>query len=202
MLLAPPSVTFSFFITIQLLPLVKVVASPAEAAPASKSLEVRLSLFLISPRLGFSTRRYGSQERSAKSGSCCQSCSGGRQPTYSFQRRWSRWRRSCRARQGALSPSLLALSLPTNAYTLLQSKNKQHRKDKPWDTDDIDHWAILPFEAEVDGKKHDPFLEESSFATLFPKYREVYLREIWGHVVSALEKQVSCRSSWEGRAKS
>lgn len=60
-----------------------------------------------------------------------------------------------------------------------------------WDTDDIDHWAILPFEAELpDGKKHLPFLEESSFATLFPKYREVYLREIWGHVVSALEKHV------------
>ncbi|ORY88904.1 hypothetical protein BCR35DRAFT_320769 [Leucosporidium creatinivorum] len=71
----------------------------------------------------------------------------------------------------------------------VKSKKQQHRKDKPWDTDDIDHWAILPFEAEVDGKKHDPFLEESSFATLFPKYREVYLREIWGHVVSALDKQ-------------
>lgn len=65
------------------------------------------------------------------------------------------------------------------------------RYDAAWDTDDIDHWAILPFEAEVDGKKHLPFLEESSFATLFPKYREVYLREIWGHVVAALDKQVS-----------
>lgn len=60
-----------------------------------------------------------------------------------------------------------------------------------WDTDDIDHWAILPFEQPVDPKSHTPFLEESSFATLFPKYREVYLREIWGHVTSALEKQVS-----------
>lgn len=36
-----------------------------------------------------------------------------------------------------------------------------------------------------------PFLEESSFATLFPKYREIYLRQIWGHVVSSLEKYVS-----------
>jgi ribosomal RNA assembly protein len=68
-----------------------------------------------------------------------------------------------------------------------------------WDTDDIDHWAILPFEAEVDGKKHLPFLEESSFATLFPKYREVYLREIWGHVVAALEKQVTYTINFNSR---
>lgn len=26
---------------------------------------------------------------------------------------------------------------------------------------------------------------------MFPKYREVYLREIWGHCVSVLEKHVS-----------
>ena len=35
-----------------------------------------------------------------------------------------------------------------------------------------------------------PFLEESSFATLFPKYREKYLREMWPHVTRALDKQV------------
>lgn len=70
-----------------------------------------------------------------------------------------------------------------------KSKNQQHRKDKPWDTDDIDHWAILPFEQlQEDGNKRGHFLEESSFATLFPKYREVYLREIWGHVTTVLEK--------------
>jgi ribosomal RNA assembly protein len=33
----------------------------------------------------------------------------------------------------------------------------------------------------------NPFLEESSFATLFPKYREGYLREVWAHVTRALE---------------
>jgi ribosomal RNA assembly protein len=49
----------------------------------------------------------------------------------------------------------------------LEPKKKQkHRKDKPWDTDDIDHWAIQPF-SEKDNKHH--LLEESSFATLFPQ---------------------------------
>ncbi len=70
------------------------------------------------------------------------------------------------------------------------SKNKKHRKDKPWDDETIDHWAVPKFTAdEIKG----PFLEESSFATLFPKYRERYLKEVWGHVTSALDKHgIAC----------
>ncbi|KAG6828761.1 ribosomal RNA assembly protein krr1 [Tricholoma furcatifolium] len=46
-------------------------------------------------------------------------------------------------------------------------KNKSHRKDKH--------------------NKAGAFTEESSFATLFPKYREKYLREVWSAVTRALE---------------
>lgn len=73
-----------------------------------------------------------------------------------------------------------------------------------WDNDQIDQlgkfqillelplillcsWKIDPFLA-PSAAAHKPFLEESSFATLFPKYRETYLREIWGHLTAALDK--------------
>ncbi|KAH9049258.1 ribosomal RNA assembly protein mis3 [Lactarius deliciosus] len=65
------------------------------------------------------------------------------------------------------------------------SKNRRFRKDKPWDTDDIDHWKVDKF-TEADNKG-GTFLEESSFATLFPKYREKYLREAWSAVTKALD---------------
>ncbi|KAJ1918584.1 ribosomal RNA assembly protein krr1 [Mycoemilia scoparia] len=43
------------------------------------------------------------------------------------------------------------------------------------------------------GDMPHPLLEESSFATLFPKYRENYLREVWPHVTSVLEKSgIAC----------
>ncbi|RPD61985.1 ribosomal RNA assembly protein mis3 [Lentinus tigrinus ALCF2SS1-7] len=65
------------------------------------------------------------------------------------------------------------------------NKNKRHRKDKPWDTDDIDQWKIDPFQPT--DNKAGAFTEESSFATLFPKYREKYLREVWSAVTQALD---------------
>ncbi|GBF88792.1 KRR1 small subunit processome-like protein [Raphidocelis subcapitata] len=66
----------------------------------------------------------------------------------------------------------------------------KHKKDKPWDHEGIDHWSIEPFT-----KDDNPggLLEESSFATLFPKYREKYLREVWPAVTRALkEVGVAC----------
>lgn len=61
-----------------------------------------------------------------------------------------------------------------------------HDKDKPWDDGTVDKWKEEPFLPE-DNKSGEPFLEESSFATLFPKYRETYLREVWPEVTKALE---------------
>ncbi|BCR88091.1 KRR1 small subunit processome component [Aspergillus chevalieri] len=61
-----------------------------------------------------------------------------------------------------------------------------YKREKPWDTDDIDKWTEQPFKA--DDNVGGSFAEESSFATLFPKYREVYLKEAWPVVTRALEK--------------
>ncbi|KAF2092174.1 eukaryotic type KH-domain (KH-domain type I) [Saccharata proteae CBS 121410] len=61
-----------------------------------------------------------------------------------------------------------------------------YKKDKPWDTDDIDKWKVKAFTPEDNAG--GTFTEESSFATLFPKYREVYLKEAWPLVTRSLEK--------------
>jgi ribosomal RNA assembly protein len=53
----------------------------------------------------------------------------------------------------------------------------------------VEQWKVDPFVRE-DYKASKPFLEESSFATLFPKYREKYLREVWSAVTQALDAQV------------
>eukprot|EP00741_Cyanophora_paradoxa_P021483 tig00021357_g20739.t1 len=71
----------------------------------------------------------------------------------------------------------------TSAGPTEQRKKGKHRRDKPWDVEGTDHWKIDPWTQE-DNKA--PLLEESSFATLFPQYREKYLREVWPLVTKAL----------------
>ncbi|KAK9464740.1 hypothetical protein V1512DRAFT_87255 [Lipomyces arxii] len=67
-----------------------------------------------------------------------------------------------------------------------------HNRDKPWDVPSIDKWTEPEFKPE-DNTSGLPFTEESSFATLFPKYREAYLRQVWGDVTRALEnKGIGC----------
>ncbi|KIW66521.1 KRR1 small subunit processome component [Phialophora macrospora] len=66
-----------------------------------------------------------------------------------------------------------------------------HKREKPWDTDDIDKWKIDEFKPEHN--LGGTFAEESSFACLFPKYRERYLKEAWPLITKALEKRgIAC----------
>ena len=57
-----------------------------------------------------------------------------------------------------------------------------------WDSEDIDHWKRVEIQP---GQMAAPLLEESSFATLFPRYREKYLQQIWPHVTRTLKDLVS-----------
>ncbi|GAQ90410.1 hypothetical protein KFL_006360020 [Klebsormidium nitens] len=72
-----------------------------------------------------------------------------------------------------------------------QGKKKQkHDKPKPWDHDGIDHWQVVKIAPE---DNPSGLLEESSFATLFPQYREKYLREVWPLVTKALKEHgIAC----------
>jgi len=65
-----------------------------------------------------------------------------------------------------------------------EKNHNKYRKDKPWDNDQIDHWTQEEWK---DEDLPQSLLEESSFATLFPKYREKYLRDVWPVVTKALE---------------
>jgi ribosomal RNA assembly protein len=77
-----------------------------------------------------------------------------------------------------------------------KKKKKNHnkyRRDKPWDNEDINHWQIQGWNDETDKLPGGHLLEESSFATLFPKYREAYLREVWPVVTRALDShKIAC----------
>ncbi len=66
------------------------------------------------------------------------------------------------------------------------NKNKKNRKPKPWDNDPtLDKWKVEKFLPE---ENTNGLLEESSFAVLFPQFREKYLREVWPMVKKALAK--------------
>ncbi|XP_006633658.2 KRR1 small subunit processome component homolog [Lepisosteus oculatus] len=62
-------------------------------------------------------------------------------------------------------------------------KNKQNEVDESELLTVPEGWKDIPFTREDNPKG---LLEESSFATLFPKYREAYLKECWPLVQKAL----------------
>jgi ribosomal RNA assembly protein len=67
---------------------------------------------------------------------------------------------------------------PEVAPVVPVSKKNKYRKDKPWDNDPtVDKWKVEEFKPE-DNPNGGPVVE-SSFAVLFPEYREKYIREIF-----------------------
>ncbi|KAG1671895.1 hypothetical protein FOA52_003462 [Chlamydomonas sp. UWO 241] len=70
-----------------------------------------------------------------------------------------------------------------------RKRGKQaNRKEKPWDVDGTDHWSTSLSQPLTKEDNPTGLLEESSFAVLFPKYREKYLREVWPAVTRALKE--------------
>jgi ribosomal RNA assembly protein len=100
--------------------------------------------------------------------------------------------RGCKEKKKEKRESVNRLLTANKSYCFPTTKMPStHKKEKPWDTDDIDKWKIDPF-APADNAG-GTFTEESSFSVLFPKYREVYLREAWPLVTRSLEKQgIAC----------
>jgi ribosomal RNA assembly protein len=75
---------------------------------------------------------------------------------------------------------------PATEAAPVVNKNKKYRKEKPWDNDPtLDKWKVEEFKPE---DNPTGLLEESSFAVLFPQYREKYLKEIWPLVKKELSR--------------
>jgi ribosomal RNA assembly protein len=66
-------------------------------------------------------------------------------------------------------------------------KKDKYRKDKPWDDGSVDRWKPVAISKE-DAPKGGLLTEESSFATLFPQYREQYLKQVWPDVKAILDE--------------
>lgn len=74
-----------------------------------------------------------------------------------------------------------------NEETQEINKNKRYRKDKPWDNDPtVDKWKIEEFK-EGD-MKAGTLLETSTFAVLFPQYREKYIDETYPFIKKTLSE--------------
>jgi len=65
----------------------------------------------------------------------------------------------------------------------LEKKRLREEHDKLPEEEKIDYWKIEAFKP---GDMPAPLVQESSFAVLFPAYREKYLREIWPVVTKHL----------------
>ncbi len=67
------------------------------------------------------------------------------------------------------------------------NKKSKFRKPKrvPVNYESIDKWKMPEISADL---IKGPFLEESSFATLFPKYREKYIREVFSFIQKGLKE--------------
>jgi ribosomal RNA assembly protein len=96
-----------------------------------------------------------------------------------------------------MSASTAAATTADEAITDTPASVKNHnkyRRSKPWDEDpNIDRWKVEAWDPGTHKLPGGSLLEESSFATLFPKYREKYLREVWPMITSVLDRhKIAC----------